>query len=210
MAISQHLDWHPLRLLSSACLQSLEHLPDLLVLCSLKASNTLSTKLGPEHPQTLGAARGLYSALFVRGSFSAAMEAFAPVADAESKLYPEGTYARHEAQFRIIRCQLAMDNFHDASAGIEEMTSLISRLEGAQMLRETEFQKMRLDLLEVQGELLRLRMDPTAEVILEAALQYAKSHFGLRDREALAETHLQYAKLSLREGTHLVSFTLPC
>jgi hypothetical protein len=210
MAIRQHLGWHPLCILSSACLQSMEHLPDLLVLCSLKASNILSTELGPEHPQTLGAARGLYSALFIKGSFSAAMEAFAPVADAEAKLYPEGTYGRHEAQFRIIRCQLAMDHLNDASAGIEEVTALVNRLEGARILRKTELQKMKLDLLEVQGELLRLRMDPTAEVKLQEALQHAKSHFELRDKGALAETHLQHAMSSLRKGTHLVSFTLPC
>ncbi|KAH8892868.1 hypothetical protein GQ53DRAFT_822378 [Thozetella sp. PMI_491] len=210
LAATQQLDTHPLSLMSSAWNESGEHMMDLVTLCSSEALDILGDTLGPEHPQTLSAVRGLSTALYVKGDSNAALRAMLSVAETEQKLYP-GTYMEYDLHHRMAKCQLAAYNLESAANLIDQMDAVVDKIEGTGG-RSEQVRRMRLDVLLARGELLRLQRDPKCLMYLEEALEQARAGAEIRDIWVLrfVERHLALAKETLNDASRPVPVSFPC
>lgn len=204
-----HGQSHPLYAVCDALLRSPEVLSDLVVTSLRWAVNGLAERLGEEHPQTLAAARGLYSALYAQGDLASAKRYMVAAAELEERAHPEDTYGRLDSLVRVIHCELGMSDITAALGNLKIFESTLDSLSGAADWR------MRLCYLRAKGEALRQQGDPKAVEVLEESLALARESSPLQDRwwaVVSGEKHLAFARKSvaIRPGERVVPYPLPC
>ncbi|CCC09541.1 unnamed protein product [Sordaria macrospora k-hell] len=202
-----HGQSHPLYAVCDSLLRSPEVLSDLVVTSLRWAVNGLAERLGEEHPQTLAAARGLYSALYAQGDLAAAKQYMVAAAALEEKAHPEDTYGRLDSLVRVIHCELGMNDITSALENLKIFESTLDSLSGAADWR------MRLCYLRAKGEALRQQGDPKAIEVLEESLKLARESSPLQNgwwAVVSGEKHLAYAKRSAGSMGRVVPYPLPC
>lgn len=202
-----HGQSHPLYAVCDSLLRSPEVLSDLVVTSLRWAVNGLAERLGEEHPQTLAAARGLYSALYAQGDLASAKRYMVAAAELEEKAHPEDTYGRLDSLVRVIHCELGMNDITSALQNLKIFESTLDSLSGAADWR------MRLCYLRAKGEALRQQGDPKAVDVLTESLNLARESSPLQNgwwAVVSGEKHLAYAKRSVRTGERVVPYPLPC
>lgn len=202
-----HGQSHPLYAVCDSLLRSPEVLSDLVVTSLRWAVNGLAERLGEEHPQTLAAARGLYSALYAQGDLASAKRYMVAAAELEEKAHPEDTYGRLDSLVRVIHCELGMNDVTSALENLKIFESTLDSLSGAADCR------MRLCYLRAKGEALRQQGDPKTVDVLGEALNLARESSPLQNgwwAVVSGEKHLAYAKRSVRTGERVVPYPLPC
>ncbi|KAK3388773.1 hypothetical protein B0T20DRAFT_426262 [Sordaria brevicollis] len=203
-----HGQSHPLYAVCDSLLRSPEVLSDLVVTSLRWAVNGLAERLGEEHPQTLAAARGLYSALYAQGNLAAAKQYMVAAAELEEKAHPEDTYGRLDSLVRVIHCELGMNDITAALENLKIFENTLDSLSGAADWR------MRLCYLRAKGEALRQQGDPRAVEVLTESLNLARESSPLQDgwwAVVSGEKHLAYAKRSVvNAGERVVPYPLPC
>ena len=198
---------HPLYAVCDSLLRSPEVLSDLVVTSLRWAVNGLAERLGEEHPQTLAAARGLYSALYAQGDLANAKRYMVAAAALEEKAHPEDTYGRLDSLVRVIHSELGMQDLTSALENLKIFEDTLDSLEGAADWR------MRLCYLRAKGEALRQQGDPKAVDVLDEALNLARESSPFQDgwwAVISLEKHLAYAKRSVGTAERVVPYTLPC
>ncbi|KAK1773977.1 hypothetical protein QBC45DRAFT_490055 [Copromyces sp. CBS 386.78] len=202
-----HGQSHPLYAVCDSLLRSPEVLSDLVVTSLRWAVNGLAERLGEEHPQTLAAARGLYSALYAQGDLASAKKYMVAAAELEEKAHPEDTYGRLDSLVRVIHCELGMNDITSALENLKIFENTLDSLSGAADWR------MRLCYLRAKGEALRQQGDPKAVDVLEESLNLAIESSPLQNNwwaVVSAEKHLAYAMRSVRTTDRAVPYPLPC
>lgn len=202
-----HGQSHPLYAVCDSLLRSPEVLSDLVATSLRWAVNGLADRLGADHPQTLAAARGLYSALYAQGDLASAKRYMVAAAELEEKAHPEDTYGRLDSLVRVIHCELGMNDITSALENLKIFESTLDSLSGAADWR------MRLCYLRAKGEALRQQGDPKAVDVLDEQLRLARESSPLQNgwwAVVSGEKHLAYAKRSVRTMERVVPYPLPC
>lgn len=171
MAAKMYSPSHSIHLLCRALLQSLDLLPDLVAVGIREAVEILNNQLGPDHPQTLVARRGLQTALMNKFDYAGAFTCLYAIAEIEARVHREDNYRRLDTSFRIIYAHLAMKNLPEVSLKLEQITGLIEIFEEGETKRGA-----RLCYLVMKGVLLRLQGDSRAMFVLREALEFAKNY----------------------------------
>ncbi|RSL45918.1 hypothetical protein CEP53_010559 [Fusarium sp. AF-6] len=124
---------HHLQLLCDSLLDSLDILLPIVLFAARQAVENSSTLLGPRHPQTLSALRGLHSALLCWGDFSSALQVSIHCENQETEVERDSLDAttawRVEAAVRRIRCELSMNRLHDAEVHLRELAGSVRAIE---------------------------------------------------------------------------------
>ncbi|EEU33898.1 uncharacterized protein NECHADRAFT_88817 [Fusarium vanettenii 77-13-4] len=195
---------HHLQLLCDSLLDSLDILLPIILFAARQAVQNSSTVLGPRHPQTLSALRGLHSALLCWGDFSSALQVSIHCENQETEVERDSLDAttawRVEAAVRRIRCELSMNRLHDAEVHLSEL---------ARSVRAIEVESGSIDwhilfaFLDFRGELLRLQGNPAAEDLLEEAYSVAQANCQLFNwwYFIYAERHMEFAKKPMNRWT---------
>lgn len=197
---------HPLYVICGSLLRSPEVLSDLVVTGLRWAVNGLAERLGEEHPQTLAAARGLYSAYYAQGDMVSAKRYMVAAVELE-KFHPQDIHGRLDLLFKVIHCELGMNDITSALENLEIVENTIDSLSAAADWR------VRMCYLRAKGELLRQQGDPKAVDVLEEQLRLARESSPLQTgwwALVSAEKHLAFAKRSVRTQDKMVPYLIPC
>ncbi|EAA30331.2 hypothetical protein GE21DRAFT_10591 [Neurospora crassa] len=198
---------HPLYVICGSLLRSPEVLSDLVVTGLRWAVNGLAERLGEEHPQTLAAARGLYSAYYAQGDMVSAKRYMVAAVELEEKFHPQDIHGRLDLLFKVIHCELGMNDITSALENLKIVENTIDGLPGA-----TDW-RVRMCYLRAKGELLRQQGDPKAIDVLEEQLRLARESSPLQTgwwALVSAEKHLEFAKRSVRTQDRMVPYLVPC